>query len=329
MPPRGSSPTMKDVAREAGVSLGTVSKVVNGIPVGKSYQKKVEAAIQKLNYRMNSYAKGLKSSRTNTIALLMPTTAHPFFGQLTYHINSVLSERGNRMILCTTEGRQEIEQAHIRMVQENQVDGIILLTYTEGLECQEGIPMVTIDRNMSSSLPCVACDNFAGGQLAAQKLADNGCRRLAYIGSSSPLPNEPTKRRDGFISTCTTLQLPYELCSVYDDSNYQYFYDFIDSHFHNGVLDFDGLFCCTDMIASRVISHLRQLGLRVPEDVQVIGFDGIPDPFTGEYVCSTIVQPLEQIAIVSVDLILSEDKAQIPPLICLPVSYGYGGTTKG
>ena len=81
------TPTMKDVAREAGVALGTVSKVVNGLPVGDSYRIRVEKAIEKLNYQVNSYAQGLKSNKTYTVALLVPNTQTPFFAALVYHIN--------------------------------------------------------------------------------------------------------------------------------------------------------------------------------------------------------------------------------------------------
>lgn len=88
-----SIPTMKDVALEAGVALGTVSKVVNGLPVGDSYRIRVEEAIRKLNYQVNSYAQGLKANKTHTVALLIPNTLEPFFASLAYYINlSLLKE---------------------------------------------------------------------------------------------------------------------------------------------------------------------------------------------------------------------------------------------
>lgn len=94
---------MKDVAREAGVALGTVSKVVNGLPVGDSYKIRVEDAIQKLNYQVNSYAQGLKASKTYTVAVLIPNTTEPFFAALAYHINIVLMKQKYRMLLCCTD----------------------------------------------------------------------------------------------------------------------------------------------------------------------------------------------------------------------------------
>ena len=138
--------TMNDVAREAGVALGTVSKVINGQPVGEQYRLKVEAAVKKLDYRVNTSAKALKSSRSGFIALIIPNTITPFFALLTHHINMALERRGYKMMLCFTEYDNDREQEFIRMVRHNQADGIIALTYTPDLEIPSGIPFVTIDR---------------------------------------------------------------------------------------------------------------------------------------------------------------------------------------
>ncbi len=115
MKKENSAPTMKDVAKEAGVALGTVSKVVNGLPVGSSYRIRVEEAIQKLNYQVNSYAQGLKAKKTYTIALLIPNTIDPFYASLTYHINMALSKRKYRMLLCATDFDPKQEQEYISL----------------------------------------------------------------------------------------------------------------------------------------------------------------------------------------------------------------------
>ena len=127
------TPTMKDVAREAGVALGTVSKVVNGLPVGEAYKIRVENAIEKLNYQVNSYAQGLKANKTYTAALLIPNTLHPFYASLVYYINQALLKRKYRMLLCATDFDSKQEQEYITMAQQNKVDGIIGLTYNPNL----------------------------------------------------------------------------------------------------------------------------------------------------------------------------------------------------
>ena len=93
------APTMKDVAKEAGVALGTVSKVVNGLPVGDAYRIRVEAAIEKLDYQVNSYAQGLKANKTYTVAVLIPNSYTPFFSHLIYQLNMALLKRRYRMLL--------------------------------------------------------------------------------------------------------------------------------------------------------------------------------------------------------------------------------------
>lgn len=324
---KNSAPTMKDVAREAGVALGTVSKVVNGIPVGDSYKIRVEEAIKKLNYQVNSYAQGLKANKTYTVALLIPGTQTPFFATLAYHINLALLKRKYRMLLCCTDSDLSLEQEYVTMAQQNKVDGIIGLTYNPHLIIEENTPFVAIDRSISPTIPCVACDNFAGGQLAAEKLADWGCKHVAFLRIGSSLSNEPNKRKAGFENGCLSRSLTYEMKILNDGEPYEEFETFLNDHMKNGKLSFDGIFCVTDALAYSVLQTLHKLNLKVPEDVQVIGFDGIRHFGDRDYVCSTIVQPVADIAEMCVELLLQDNMPVKPPLVCLPVSYAYGGTT--
>lgn len=327
MKKENAAPTMKDVAKEAGVALGTVSKVVNGIPVGDSYKIRVEEAISKLNYQINSYAQGLKSNKTYTVALMIPNTQTPFYAALAYHINLSLLKRKYRMLLCCTDFDLNLEQEYVTMAQQNKVDGIIGLTYNPHLIIEENTPFVAIDRSINSTIPCVACDNFAGGQLAAEKLADLGCKNVAFLRIGSSLSNEPNKRKAGFENGCLSRSLTYEMKILNDGAPYEEFETFLSDHMENGKLSFDGIFCVTDNLAYSVLQTLHKLHQRVPEDVQVIGFDGTRLFGDKDYVCSTIVQPVPDIAEMCVELLLQDNMSVKPPLVCLPVSYAYGGTT--
>lgn len=319
---------MKDVALEAGVALGTVSKVINGLPVGESYRIRVEEAVRKLDYHVNSYAQGLKASKTYTIALLIPNTSNPFFAQLVYHINIALLKRKYRMLLCTTDYDSKLEQEYIMIAKQNKVDGIIGLTYNPDLHIEENIPFVSIDRPMGAHIPCVASDNFAGGQMAAEKLANLGCRNVAFLRVGSSLYSEPNKRKAGFENGCLARGLTYDVKILEDKAPLSEFERFFKEHMEKGILEFDGLFCVTDYLAYNMIKILRNLSLQVPEDVQIIGFDGVRAFGDGEYFCSTIVQPVEDIAEICVELLLTENLRTKPPLVYLPVSYACGGTTK-
>lgn len=323
-----SAPTMKDVAREANVALGTVSKVVNGHPVGEKYRVRVEAAIKKLNYQVNSYAQGLKANRTYTVALLIPNTQNPFFASLTYYINLALLKRNYRMLLCSTDSDSGHEQEYVTMAQQNKVDGIIGLTYSSKLEINEKTPFVSIDRSLGPKIPCITSDNFSGGQLAAEKLADLGCKNVAFLRIGSALNNEPNKRKAGFENGCLSRGLNYKMKILNDGDSIEEFENFLRENMEDGHLLFDGIFCVTDSLAYHVSKMLRGLGQRIPQDVQIIGFDGVCYIDSGDYVCSTIVQPAQEIAEMSVEVLLQENMSTKPPLICLPVTYAYGGTTR-
>lgn len=328
MAKQNAAPTMKDVAREAGVSLGTVSKVINGIPVGDEYRKKVEQAIKMLDYHINAYAKGLKNNRTYTVAVILPNLLNPFFSMVAHYTNRALVKQGYRMLLCDTDYDYTKEQEMVQMAEQNKVDGIIALTYNPDLKISPEVRSVSIDRYLSGSTPCVASDNYNGGRLAAQKLAENGCKSLAFLRIGSPLASETNKRRDGFVAECEALHLPCTQKILMDGAPFSEFEHFLKENLQDGRLAFDGIFCVTDKLAVDIIKTLRRMGLRVPEDVQVMGYDGLRAFGDQDYYCSTIVQPVEAMAETCVDLVLQDSHANTPSLLCLPVRYAYGGTTK-
>ncbi len=323
-----SNPTMKDVAREAGVALGTVSKVVNGIPVGEEYRRRVEDAIKRLDYHINNYAKGLKSGRTMVVAVMVPNLVSPYFSAIVNSIGKALSAKKYRMVYFGTDYDPAQEQEYVRLAEQQKVDGIICLSYNPKLQVADDVPMVSIDRYFGAKIPCVSSDNFGGGWLAAEKLHENGCRHVAMLRIGSQLSHEPAKRRDGFVAACEALGLSYDQKLLNDGDPYQAFVDFLHEHFHDGRLDFDGLFCVTDALAYQIRGTLREMGLSAPEDVQLIGFDGVREFGDLELTCSTIIQPVDAIAQTCVDLVLNTDRSQIPSLLCLPVRYACGGTTR-
>lgn len=325
---KNTTPTMKDVAKEAGVSLGTVSRVFNNLPVGDSYRKKVEAAAEKLHYQINNYARGLKTNETLSIALLIPSLRHPFFSALTDEITACLMRRGYRNILMITNYDTDAEQKCLTLVRQNKVDGIIGLTYNPDLEVDASIPFVTIDRHLNASVPCVSSDNFRGGQLAAEKLLELGCRNLLFLRIGSDIYGEVNKRESGFESVCRQKQASYDSLILSDTGTEEPFFTYLKSHLKDGRLDFDGIFCNSDHLAMHILSFLKDEGVRVPDDVQIIGYDGIQNYYSGQYQCSTIVQPVREMAETCVNLILTKDRSTLPSLVLLPVAYASGGTTR-
>ena len=322
-------PTMKDVATHAGVSLGTVSKVFNGIPVGEEYKNKVDAAAKALGYHVNAYARGLRASKTNTVAIIMPNLANPFYANLADMCCKYLYKKGYRSLLATTSYDLKQEQEMVDMVLQNKVDGIIAITYNPDLSIDDEIPFVIIDRKFNNQhVPCVSSDNFSGGSLAAQKLAENGCKNLLFLGISSHVAGEADKRPLGFESYCNLTGIKHTIHRVFDEDGIEDIYKFIEDNTGTSGFNYDGIFCNNDQLALDVIPKLEELNIRIPEEVQIIGYDGIKRFGSDKYYCSTIRQPLDEMASMAVNTLLSGYDNRASALICLPVEYCFGGTTR-
>ena len=322
------APTMKDVAREAGVSLATVSKVINGIRVGDGCRRRVEQAAERLGYRVNNYARGLKTNRTGCVAMVLPSLRHPFFAALADETIACLGQRGYRCILMITNFDAKAEQESLVLVRQNKADGVIALTYSRNLEPDPELPMVAIDRPLGEGIPCVASNNYAGGSLAAQRLLELGCKRPVVFHVASRVPAEPQKRVSGFLDVCRSRNAPCEAVVVPSTEGEAPFFRFLEERIRDAAQEYGGLFCTTDRLTVLVRQFLGARGIRAPEDVQLIGYDGVSHYATGAYDCSTIVQPVREMSETAVELLLDESRRARGGLICLPVRYAPGGTTR-
>ena len=334
--------TIKDVAKDAGVSIGTVSKVINGVHVRDEYFQRVEASIQKLNYRVNLNARGLKAQRTNDIAVIVPTLENPFFPPMVDAIEKELTERGKRMLICISRNDRDKLRGYIEMARNNRVDGIFGVTYSNiDDDILEHMPIVSFDRHFKSSIPCVASDNFAGGELAARTLAEKGCKKLLCFWTGSDYDCEPSKRIKGFQQYCLKNHIEHNVLSYMDyeqvDTGFMYISqmnrdmvrNIIHGHSDKGKFEFDGIFCSSDHLALIVKEELENIGIRVPQDVQIIGFDGIQIMNGGKPIVSSIQQPVAQIAQTGVSILLQLiEEGSAESVVDLPVRFVEGGTTR-
>lgn len=320
--------TMKDVAALANVGVGTVSRVLNSSgSVKESTRRKVEAAMKELNYIPNAYARGLKMNKTNTVALIIPTIWHPFFSEFAYYVESNLAEHKYKMLLCNSDVSSDKELEYIQMVQENKVDGIIGITYSD-LDnfVSSHLPFVTIDRHFKEETVCVTSDNFHAGQLAVEKLVEKGCHKLGYIGMHSRFPTETTKRRDGFKAKAEQMGMPY---AIYDGEDPVIEFKQEIRTFFEENPDVDGIFAHTDFIALDILEVLEEMKRNVPEEVQIIGCDGIKMESGRRQIVSTIRQPVDLMAKAAVEKIIQViDGESVRTKITLPVHYVEGPTTK-
>lgn len=323
--------TIKDVAKRAGVSVGTVSNVINNVNVKSKSKELVEKAIKELNYKPNAYARGLKLNKTNTVALILPTVWDPFLGELAYHIEKNLRNYNYKMILCNSENDYIKELEYINMVKQNKVDGIISITYSNiDPYISANIPIVSIDRFFTKTIPYVSSDNLKGGRLAAEELVKAGCKKLAIIGRGSEINNSTRNRVVGFIDYCKKNHIDYnDYYYVGHSKSFKKFLDeFILENFKDEI-KFDGIFAITDSHANDVIEKLEEFNISVPDDVQIIGYDGAKINEKAPIKLSTIRQPLDLIAEKAVfNLNKVINKEAISKETLLPVRFIKGYTTK-
>ena len=319
--------TMKEVAALAGVGVGTVSRVINGVKVKDSTYQKVQAAIKELNYQPDEYARGLKTNRSNTIALLIPTIWHPFFSEFAYYTEKNLSKFDYRLYICNVEENTLNEIKYLEMLKSNKVDGIIGITYSDiDQYVSTNLPFVSIDRHFSEKIPYVTSDNFLGGQLAAQNLIERGAKHLAYIGGKNKFENETTNRKKGFYAYSEKEGFTVEKCDLLEPI--EDLEGKLEKFFLNHP-QIDGIFAVNDFMALTVMKVLKKLGKEAPKDYQIIGFDGLKSAIDQDYFLSTISQSTDLLAKSAVELLLnlingiSEEKRVI-----VPVQFKEGGTTK-
>ena len=245
----------------------------------------MEESIERLGYQMNFYARGLKVRNTYTVAAIVPETINPFFAIWVYYLEQALYKNGYKMLLCNTQGMIEKEQSYFRMAAQNKVDGIICVTYRDVEEyVQEDIPVVSLDRHFEKKISCVSSDNYHGGELAAEKMISTGSTRLLYMRSGSILPGETMKRGPGFVDYCHAHGVSVDTLDLGDD--FEIFRDgnssiddvlqeFLVSSRKSGKMRYDGIYTSTDSLAWVLLNQTKKLGIRVPEEVQIIGHDGL------------------------------------------------------
>lgn len=321
------SATIKDVAALARVGVGTVSRYINNESVKESTRIKIEAAIKELNYEPNEYARGLKINRTNTVALILPTIWHPFFSEFAYYVESALSAQNYKVYLCNSDQNPQKERGYIQMVTQNKVDGIIGITYNDiDQYISANLPFVSIDRHFTENVSYVTADNYNAGEIAVEKLIENGCKFLAYIGGKSPYQNETVNRLKGFEEYTTKHQIRHEI--LYMKEPFENLKDQVINFIRRNP-KIDGIFCVNDFMALDVIEILEELGINVPQDIQIIGCDGIKLSAGRKVILSTVEQPLRKMAEAAVKTLLHLiNKEETPQRIILPVRYVKGNTTK-
>lgn len=303
-------PTLADVAKEAGVSLTTVSRVLNDRGyLSQETRDKVAAAIEVLGYRPNQVARALHGKRTQTIGLVVPTVELPFFGELAVNIENALSAHGYRVLICNSMGKADRERDLLNLLVGNRVDGIISGAHNENLEEYSTIrmPLVTVDRELAPNIPNVRCANEDGGRLATRALIDAGCTRPALLTSRSRPRN---LRERGYRAVLKEEGIDPIILTADFHTPVEQRQTIVNEALDSVAEIVDGVFATDDLAAAEVLEWARLRGRSVPGDLKVIGFDGTTTVRRALPGLSTIVQPLARIATAAVEILMSQIEAR-------------------
>ncbi|MEC1178858.1 LacI family DNA-binding transcriptional regulator [Metasolibacillus meyeri] len=275
--------TIKDIAREAGVSITTVSRVLNNKEEGMSNEtrEKVLRVIEKVNYQPNQLARSLVTKRSKMLGLIVPNISNPFFPELCRGAEDEANDHNYSLIICNSDDQLHKEENYLRLLKEQQVDGILLsskdqLSETNKMQLRESkIPFIIFDRGEEGNQHSgVFLDNEKGGYLAGQHLIALGHTQIACITGPKNIHNSQ-KRLSGFQLALkeAALGLPEEFILTGDfkmDTAYQLAKEFLKN---NRVT---AIFACNDLMACGVYQAAHELGIRIPEQLSIIGFDDIP-----------------------------------------------------
>jgi len=328
---------MNDVAKEAGVSRGTVSNYLNHRPVRPDSRTSIEKAIVKLQYVRNTAARDLRSSKSTFVVLIIPTVWTPFFAELTYWIQKDLDAQGYKMILCVSNSEYDHEREYVTMAEEQRVAGIISVSYSNLTQhVDAGMPLVAIEKEQTGLFPLVTSDNYAGGQLAAQSFHQRGVETFVCFGFDLDSMGAMLSRQMGFSDFCNELhlenkvyQLPSSKHSDQLDAAISAALQEIMKTYSNQQI---GIFAITDAYAKLILERLAYMGIRVPENVQVIGFDGGKASMDAKPELSSIRQPVKLIAQTATDSLSQQIdgnvKQQPVDRSILPVTFVDGPTTR-
>lgn len=286
-----SRTTIKDVAREAGVSISTVSRVVSGAgPVAEATRRRVLDVVSSLRYTPNLVAQSLVNRGTRNLALFVPDIMNPFFPSIARGVADAVVAEGYTVALCNTDDESQLGVHYQGLLRGSLVDGIILC----GAAGQSGLshlvpadlPVVVVDRRVPKlQADSVYVDNRLGGTLATRHLRMTGCRRILHLGGP-PGVSTAEERLAGYRRALgeayqpdLVTRGPFQAESGHARTR---------AAIERG-LDFDGVFAANDLLALGALQALARAGRQVPDDVSVIGYDDI-------YMAALALPPLSTIA---------------------------------
>lgn len=296
---------IKDVAKRAGVGVGTVSRMLNDSGyVAEETREKIEIAMRELNYTPNELARNLYHKRTGIIAVIVPSVSNPFFVEFINFVEDELYEAGYKMMLCSTVKESNAELEYLDMLNRHIVDGVITGVHSLDVEEYQKIhkPIVALDRYLGEHIPIVAVNHKEGGRLAAEALIRNGCRKILHFRGSTAVESPYHERHYEFERIMKERQIKtytYEL--EWNRFDAEYYREVVRDVFSKE-FDYDGVFA-VDWLAIECMNEAIRRHLKVPRDVKFVAYDGTFITELAEPRMTAVVQPIERLAKESVQIL--------------------------
>ncbi len=295
--------TIREVAERAGVSISTVSRVLNEKPhdyVKEETRKKVLQAIEELNYKPDRRAQSLRGAKTGIIGLVMPIGFNPFYEQFSYAIENACYREDYGLLMCDSHGDIERERTYIDLLVRQKVDGIILTTM--GLKKKDldelisrGIIVILADEDVPEvNAPAVFANNYLGACQATQYLVDLGHKSIAFI--TGPLSILSARDRlNGYVDTLKKNYLQIDE-SLIQEGDYTYKSGYLATKRLLKKKNFTAIFCSNDLMAFGAMRALQDRGYRIPNDYSIVGFDDMYFSSISNPQLTTVSQPVNKMA---------------------------------
>lgn len=306
-------PTIKDVAREAGVSVGTASRVISGhASVASELRERVQRAVRRLDYKPNLAARALRTNRVDVLGLILPDITNPFFAQLAREVEIAAAARGLLVMLANTLGAPGLEAQRLSAILDRAPRGVLIVPASDGaaVQVRDGISCVALDRPVPG-LPLVSVDNRLSAALAAEHLAGLGHRRIAYL--AGPLDTQVAREREVGFSRRLAEVAPEAVVRRAEGA-----FDYASGERMAREILAEGgvtaIAAASDQQAVGVIRAARDFGLRVPDDLSVVGFDDVALAALVVPRLTTIRQPARRLAEVAVARVLDGGEGDVREL---------------